>query len=73
MMKEVRNRQVIEREKDLAGKRDVFGESLPDISLWEEYISDKTNVATFSKQLETLEKATDKEMFSLEDDPGHHY
>lgn len=75
-MRQFRDRRKEEREKDLADKRDALGQCLPDISLWEEYVSDHQVVSTFQEALDNLENATDLEIQLLQDRPGkmtHNY
>lgn len=71
IIKEFRDHKANEREKDLALKRKIFGQSLPDIRTWEEYHLDEENLKKFHEQLDIMENATEQEIEFLENRPGN--
>lgn len=70
IIKEFRDHKADEREKDLALKRAIFGQSLPDITTWEDYHLDEDNLKRFHEQLDIMENATEQEIEFLENRPG---
>ena len=71
IMKEFRDNKTDEKERDLALKRAIFGQSLPDITTWEEYLSDEDNLKQCHEQLDIMEHATEQEIQFLENRPGN--
>ena len=69
-MREFRDRKKIERERDLADKRDNLDEALSDVSVWEEYLLDEEVLSTFHQDLGTLETVTEQDIHLLQDQPG---
>lgn len=70
ILKELRDHQTHDRERDLAEKRAAFGQTLPDIRTWEEYISNPDHLTKFHEQLGVMENATKEEIVHLEEHPG---
>lgn len=57
ILKELRDHEIHDRERDLAEKRAAFGQTLPDIRTWEEYISNPDHLNKFHEQLGVMENA----------------
>lgn len=58
------------KDEDLAAKKVAFGQDLPDIEEWEEYIDDKEVKGLFETSLSALLDASDELIHELENKPG---
>lgn len=63
--------KTVQKDKELAAKKALLGETLPDISLWEDYCLQKENLDQFDANLKALEEASDSEIKQLSTHPGN--